>query len=231
MNKKFSKKELNDIFEWDVINWSKVLDFWDLVEPRIKDKRILTIGERNGGLTLLFALQHGKVTSTDLNGITEQGKQLHKLYKVDRLIEYKNADVLKLPFENNCFDIVSFKSVLGGLRDRKKQTYAVDEIYRVLKPGGILYFAENLKASKLHQFLRRKFVRWGDSWLYLDYEEKEVLFSKFEMRYFSSYGFLGIFGYYKLLKHLLSFFDQFINPFIPARMRYILFAKCIKQNK
>lgn len=224
----FSKKELKDIFEWDVDNWSKALDFWKLDELQITDMKVLTIGERNGGLTLLFSLMNGKVTSTDLNGITNKGKELHKSYKVDNKVEYKNADILKLPYENNYFDIVSFKSVLGGLRDRNKQTIAVDEIYRVLKPGGILYFAENLKASKLHQLLRKKFVNWGDSWLYLDYDEKEILFSKFKTKDFSSYGFLAIFGYFKIIKSILSYIDQFINPIISSNKRYILFGKCIK---
>lgn len=228
MQNKFSNKELNDIFEWDVINWSKALDFWKLDERQIKDKKILTIGERNGGITLFFSLLQGKVTSTDLNGITNKGKELHKSYKVDNRIEYGDADVMKLPFENNSFDIVSFKSVLGGLRDRNKQIIAVSEIYRVLKPGGILYFAENLKASKLHQLLRKKFVRWGDSWLYLDYDEKEIIFSKFKTKYFSSYGFLAIFGYFKVIKSILSYCDKFINPTIPSSKRYILFGKCIK---
>lgn len=228
MRKILSKKELNDIFEWDVINWSKSLNFWNLENTFIKEKKVLTIGERNGGISLLFSMFEGKVTATDLNGITEEGKEIHKKYKVNKFIEYKNADVLQLPFDENTFDIVGFKSVLGGLRDRSKQFIAVNEIYRVLKPGGVLYFAENLTSSKIHQFLRQRFVRWGNSWMYLDYEKKDELFAKFKSAEFSSYGFLGILGFNKILRNLFSWFDKIVMPIIPSNKRYILFGKCIK---
>jgi SAM-dependent methyltransferase len=47
------------------------------------------------------------------------------------------ADILNLPFEDNCFDIVLCNHVLEHIEDDNK---AMKELYRVLKPGGMGIF-------------------------------------------------------------------------------------------
>jgi len=49
----------------------------------------------------------------------------------------------------------------------------------VLKPGGWLLFAENLKGSMLHRLLRKTFVRWANYWRYLVYRKDLDLFRDF----------------------------------------------------
>jgi SAM-dependent methyltransferase len=47
------------------------------------------------------------------------------------------ADTHRLPFTENCFDIVIANNIIEHCRDAR---IAVDEIYRVLKKNGIAYF-------------------------------------------------------------------------------------------
>ena len=91
-------------------------------------------------------------------------------------ISYAAVDAFNIPYPENHFDVVACKSVIGGLvlqrkrpetRTLKNQRLAVEEIRRVLKPGGIFLGAENLTGTKIHQFLRR--MKYGPElgWRYL----------------------------------------------------------------
>ena len=56
-----NREEINDITKWDSINWGKAISFIDRFITRqniqIKDRTILEIGSRNGGMSLFFALR------------------------------------------------------------------------------------------------------------------------------------------------------------------------------
>jgi SAM-dependent methyltransferase len=54
------------------------------------------------------------------------------------MIVYQNIDAANIPFKN-CFDIIVFKSILGGIGRNDNieiQQKVFDEIYESLKPGG-----------------------------------------------------------------------------------------------
>ena len=79
---------LDDIFEWDVANWSKCLPYWEPWLTRLdKDTaRILALGERDGGLSLWFALQGFKVLCTDYHIPGELARLSHERWMVqDRI--------------------------------------------------------------------------------------------------------------------------------------------------
>jgi len=220
------KPTTKDIFEWDVVNWSKALDIWKL-EKTPKGKA-LTIGERGGGLSLFLAKKNFQVICTDLNPFPESTKAMHIHFKVDQQITYQKEDVLKLSFPDNTFDCVMFKSVIGALSNKENQVQSIAEIYRVLKPGGRLLFAENLNASKLHQKLRKRFIKWNIYWRYLKWSEDLDLFDKFEHTTFQTHGFLAVFGRSEKQRNFLGRIDAVLRPIIPKRMRYILMGVCRK---
>ena len=71
-------------------------------------------------------------------------------------IEFKQADVRKLPFEDSAFDVIVSSGALHHIgRDRAEHEQAINEMLRVLKPGGqialmdvshiIESYAENMK--------------------------------------------------------------------------------------
>ncbi len=173
MNPQLDKQLIKDIIQWDVLNWSRSLNYWDNMSSIPKSQQIsaLEIGAREGGLSLFLALRGADCTCTDITNPERTATITHKKYKVNNKIQYKEADVCNLNFPDNKFDIVIFKSVLGALQSADRQNQAIKEIFRVLKVGGELWLAENLKASSLHQYLRSKYVRWSNEWRYIEAAE------------------------------------------------------------
>ena len=224
------RKIINDIFEWDVSNWSKGLEFWKNELENLSKKKVLTIGEKNAGLTLLFAQNGAHVTSTDLDGVTEEGKEKIKRFGMEERVTYDSADFTKLKFKDNSFDVIAFKSVLGELHTKERQKIAISEAARVLKKNGVLIFAENMIASSAHTFLRRKFLKWGNYWRYLDYSELNELFEPFNEKGFYFHGFLGALGRTEKQRSFLSLIDKFIAPIIPNNKKYIIFGVCKKSD-
>ena len=146
---------LKDIIEWDIVNWSKAINYWENnTYLDIKKLNCLELGSRKGGLSLWLALKGNQVICSDLNSPEEKAKEMHNKYGLANNITYQSINAAKIPFQNE-FDIVVFKSILGSIcrngNDKLKKE-VIDGIYTSLKPGGKLLFAENLNSSFLHQF-------------------------------------------------------------------------------
>src|SRR5262249_26960153 len=133
------------------------------------------------GLSLWLALQGARVLSTDIQPPTLTAMRLHAARGVSEYIQYEWMDATRIPYTMD-FDVVLFKSVLGAigrLGGRQSQAQAISEMYKALKPGGELFFAENLIGSPLHQFCRKKFVKWGNAWRYISVEEMQEFLTPF----------------------------------------------------
>jgi len=218
---------LKDIIEWDVKNWSKSIEFWsENIDIGSKNHDCLELGGRRGGLSLWLAINGNDVICSDRESPEKQASEIHTKYKCSHRIIYQDIDATNIPFENR-FDIVVFKSILGGVsgkgRDELKRK-AINQIYNCLKPNGILLFTENLDASFIHRFIRKRFVKWGDEWNYLKYDEIDPLFESFESVKYSTTGFFGLFGRTEKQRSIFASFDSIICPFIPKKNRYIVFG-------
>lgn len=210
---------LRDILEWDVANWKHALFFWDRFCGDISGKRVLDLGARHGGLSLHFALKGCQVLSTDLHGPSEQARQLHQRYGVADRVCYGSIDAAAIDQPDESFDIVCFKSVLGivGRNDSlANQRRAVCEMHRVLKPGGLLLFAENLTASPLHQLLRRRYVSWSSAWRYVRCSELSDMLAIFSHVEMDTYGFFAVFGRSEFQRRCLHWLDVLLGPLVPG---------------
>ena len=215
-----------DIIDWDIVNWSRALDYWEEnIDFANKKYNCLELGGRKGGLSLWLALKGNQALCSDLESPVKFAKQIHEKYPCNNLIQYRSIDATKIPFENE-FDLIVFKSILGGIgrngkNELKKKT--IEEIYKALKVNGAVLFAENTAASSLHKFLRKKFVKWGDGeWNYLKYDEVESLFSSFRKVRYITVGFMGAFGRNEFQRGVLGRIDRLLDRFVPKRKRYIL---------
>lgn len=222
------------IIEWDVPNWSKALDFWQPYITELKnrgDVKVLSIGERNGGITLWLALQGFKVVCTDYEGITEKAREIHRKYNVSDLITYESLNIFEGKYPDSTFDLVICKSVLGGLKkvysDRKTRTFdaqkdAVTEVYRMLKKDGYLLGAENMKGSFIHHFIRKQMGRIKGWRPFTVPEIREMLsaFSEYSLRF---YGFLGVSGNSSMMNAMSRLLNTVVSPVIPESARYICF--------
>ena len=231
-NKLIERQILNDIIEWDIVNWSSALKFWDYHSKPITEKSlVLEIGSRNGGLSLYAAFKGAKVICSDLHLPTMEAKSKHKKYGVSHLIKYKKIDATNIPY-NSSFDKIIFKSVLGGIgcNERKDlQRKAINEMYKALKIGGQLIFAENLIGSPFHQFLRSKFIKWGNTWRYISLDEmNEFLLPFSDVKYYSC-GFLGALGRTENQSKFFGLLDKSIfNNIVSNTWHYILIGVATK---
>ena len=95
----------------------------------IADKKVLDVGAGTGRLSVALASRGAKVTALDLSP-----KMLEKIKRKNPKIHTIIGDVESLPFENDAFDIVTAAFLVVHLKD---PTRFFDEVYRVLKDGGV----------------------------------------------------------------------------------------------
>lgn len=218
--------------EWDVINWSKALKFWEnKVILDNKNLRCLELGSRRGGLSLWLAIKGNHVICSDFENPKREASAMHNQFSFSGSIDYLAVDATQIPFENH-FDIVVFKSILGGISRNENnhlKQVVINEVYKSLKPGGKLLFAENLVASGVHQFFRKKLTNWGTYWNYLQLEEIKELFKAFNSVDYSTAGFLGAFGRIESQRNLLGRLDTLIfDKVVKDKMKYIVFGVATK---
>lgn len=217
--------ELLKYVEWDVRNWALALDFWlAQTTKKLSESRVLEIGTNTGRLSLWFASQGAKVVCSDVNRVRPEAVELHRASGLINSIEHQTIDATSIPYREE-FDIVVFKSVLGAIGDGTKepQAKAVSEMHKALKKGGELFFAENLIASPLHMFFRRKMIQWGTTWRYVTIEEMNEFLAPFAEKHLRTIGFAGTFGRSEAQRNLLALGDRLIfERIVPEKWKYII---------
>ncbi|MBI2259283.1 MAG: class I SAM-dependent methyltransferase [Flavobacteriia bacterium] len=219
------------VLEWDVKTWSKALNYWEKNLNFSSELKAIELGSRGGGLSIYLASKGINVICSDLEGITEEVQSQHKNFPFYKNITYQKIDCTNISYENS-FDVIIFKSILGGVGYNNRydlQKQAINEMYKALKPGGVVLFAENLKASPLHQFFRKRFTRWGSSWRYISISEIEELFTDYKLIKYSSTGFLATFGRNERQRSLFYYLDTLIfNHITPKSWKYMVFGLASK---
>ena len=221
-----------DVIQWDVMTWQRCLPFWhDVIEAKFSGSlKVLLLGERDGGLALWYALLGHRVTCTDLNGPTPAARELHKRYGVSDVIEYADASVFAIPFDDNSFDVVGCKSVIGGLkltyadaktRTLENQQLAVNEIARVLKEGGVYLGAENLVGSPLHRALRRLAKGEQIGWRHLTTEELHRLLARFDQVRVEQFGVVGTRAGRQMVNAVANRLDDLLRVMLPKSWLYV----------
>jgi SAM-dependent methyltransferase len=98
---------------------------------------LLDIGCGNGGISRYFAGRENRVASVDVQD-RRKGRAEPFLFKL--------VDSPILPFDNGSFDIVLSHHVIEHLPD---QSLHLQEIHRVLRPGGVCYMATPNRTSPI----------------------------------------------------------------------------------
>jgi SAM-dependent methyltransferase len=217
---------LRDFLEWDVRNWAVALEFWTRhTRLDLAGCSALEVGSRHGGLSLWLATLGASVVCSDLERPTERARRKHSVAGVGSRIGYECIDATRIPYADR-FDLVVFKSVLGAvgrLGGRVAQARAVGQMYKALKPGGELFFAENLVASPMHRFLRRRFVGWSASWRYVSIEEMRDFLRPFASVSYCTIGFAGVFGRTGRQRAILGTLDRaLLDGMVPESWRYVI---------
>lgn len=125
------------------------------------DERILDLGCGRGAV-LLMAAEHvpqghavgidiwsSKDQSGNAMAVTEHNARLEGV--ADR-VELHTADMRQLPFENDSFDVIVSSVAIHNISAKEDRDKAIDEAWRVLRPGGHLLIAD---ISKSQQYVER----------------------------------------------------------------------------
>jgi len=99
-----------------------------------KGKKVLDVGSGNGYVLSKYATEGAEVYGVDIAPASISLCQKRFEY-LGLESDFRVADAQRLPFEDNTFDCVCSMGVLHHVPDTQK---AIDEIKRVLKPGGRL---------------------------------------------------------------------------------------------
>ena len=105
-------------------------------------QRILDVATGTGDLAILAArsLKPQQVTGIDLSeGMLHIGRRKVEAAGLNKQIHLECQDCLNLQFEDNTFDAIT---VAFGVRNFEELEKGFSEMYRVLKPGGVLLVLE-----------------------------------------------------------------------------------------
>jgi arsenite methyltransferase len=137
------------------IVWAKLLDGLALRG----DEHVLDVGCGRGAV-LLLAAQHlttGRAVGVDVWNTADQSGNASQatrrnavLEGVDDRVELHSADMTALPFPDDSFDLVLSSLAVHNTKTRARQTAAIDEAARVLRPGGRLLIAD-IRATARYQ--------------------------------------------------------------------------------
>lgn len=126
--------------------------FKQLCHPNSKTK-ILEIGCGDGEFTRRLLQTKARIIATDVTpSVVDRGRQLLRRPR----LQFRLANCEKLPFTDQSFDIVCGISILHHVHPKK----ALTEAYRVLKPGGQIFFTEpNLYNPNIYLILHIGYLR------------------------------------------------------------------------
>ena len=143
-----------------------------------RNEKVLEVGVGMGTDLIEYSKFGSKVYGIDLGA--DQIELSKKMFDTLQLPyeELKVASAEKLPYQDNYFDLVySF----GVIHHTPNINTAVDEIYRVLKPGGraiIMIYSRGwkhyLKRCFIHGFLKLKIFKYKFDWQKVYNEVSEV---------------------------------------------------------
>ncbi len=131
---------MNDVMSAGVHRvWKDAMMDW--LAPRT-DQRLLDVAGGTGDIAFRFLKRAGQaqVTVLDLTAeMLEVGKNRAVTERMDGQLQWVVGDAMALPFEDNFFDVYT---ISFGIRNVTRPQEALNEAFRVLRPGGRLMVLE-----------------------------------------------------------------------------------------
>lgn len=115
----------------------------------LSGKRVLDIGSGYGGAARVLAGEHGaSVACLNLSAVeNDRNRALTREAGLEDRVEVVDGSFDDVPFEDASFDLVWSQDAILHAPDR---TAVLDEVGRVLKPGGDFIFTDPMQADSLN---------------------------------------------------------------------------------
>jgi len=126
--------------KWDMVRLEEINDITMRMISPFENKEILELGCALGGVAA-FMSNCKRYIGTD---ISEKAVEIANKNLAADNISFQMMDALNIKFDDNSFDIVLAREVIEHLPDIDK---CFREVYRVLRPGGILILTSPNKDS------------------------------------------------------------------------------------
>ncbi|WP_171126688.1 MULTISPECIES: bifunctional demethylmenaquinone methyltransferase/2-methoxy-6-polyprenyl-1,4-benzoquinol methylase UbiE [unclassified Ruegeria] len=131
---------MNDVMSMGIHRvWKDAMMDWLAPRP---SQRLLDVAGGTGDISFRFLKRagHGHATVLDLTEpMLVEGRQRAEADQMADSLNWVVGDAMSLPFEDNTFDVYT---ISFGIRNVTRPQEALNEAYRVLKPGGRLMVLE-----------------------------------------------------------------------------------------
>lgn len=133
---RLTPEDLEPIDQFHIRGWTATLELARTVGLDAS-KHVLDVGSGVGGTSRCLAKEFGcRVTGIDLTDeYCRAATMLSAKTGLAHLVEYRQGDATKLPFDDGVFDVVWTEHMAMNIPDKTKLYM---EMHRVLKPGGTL---------------------------------------------------------------------------------------------
>ncbi|MCK5027388.1 MAG: class I SAM-dependent methyltransferase [Candidatus Pacebacteria bacterium] len=253
--KKVKQKDVDVVWgsEWDRMNKNKELG--EVFRSKLfiegspiyrkyipeNPKMILDVGAGTGKYGVIYAKEFLESTVYITDVIEESLDIIRRLTKevgVENNTVIQKEDISKFTFEDNMFDVVMCDAVIQHVPDVNS---AMKEIYRVLKPGGIVFISTmnvlNFHSLyKLYLRLCRKEYEYVNEKSYTPRELKK-LFKTYNFEVVAQDGFSVAYGIFRLKKDhkifahighkmnkVTKFIDRFTGRFLSKKLGFEIFV-------
>lgn len=200
----------------------------------VSGKRVLEYGCGNGWITLELASKHN--IRMDTFDISQTAIIQTKNKLIERGLEHrctvKKMSAEELEYEDSAFDIIFGFAILHHLELKK----AISELYRVLKPSGIAFFAEPLGTNPIINLYRKLTPQYRtEDEAPLDLKKMKILMSEFSSVKHIEYYLLslaplaianvgGLIGIAEKLFKLTTNIDRFLLMMLPFLRKFAWYS-------